>query len=145
MSTYQTDYYSWTQEQATLLREGRLNELDIEHLIEELEDMGKSRSRALESQLARLLAHLLKWAHQPDQRQWSEHSWRASIRNARLEVEEILEENPGLRPSVPDLFRKAYRKGLNWAIAETNLPEATFPQHCPWELSQVLDAEFWPG
>lgn len=142
--TYEQDFYAWALESARGLRERRFADIDIEHIAEELEDMGKSRARALESQLARLLTHLLKWAHQPEQRQRYQHSWRATIDSARLEIEGILEENPGLKPRLPELLGKAYPKGVNGAVAETNLPVATFPQHCPWELQQVLAAKFLP-
>lgn len=141
---YDTDFYTWALEQARLLREGRLSELDIEHLAEEIEDMGKSEARGLQSQLERLIAHLLKWAYQPEQRQTSLNSWQASIDDARSRIEDILLENPGLKPRLPELFRKAYRGGLNWTVSETNLPKATFPADCPWTLEQVLDPDFWP-
>jgi hypothetical protein len=141
--TYEQDFYAWALESARGLRARRFADIDIEHIAEELEDMGKSRSRALESQLARLLAHLLKWAHQPEQRWRYQHSWRAAIDSARLEIEGILEENPGLKPRLPEFLGKAYPKGVKGAVAETNLPEATFPEMCPWELQQVLGSRFY--
>jgi Domain of unknown function DUF29 len=142
--SYEQDFYAWALESARGLRERRFADLDIEHIAEELEDMGKSRARTLESQLARLLTHLLKWTHQPDQRQRYQHSWRATINNARLEIQEILEENPGLKPRLPELFGKAYPKSVNMAVAETNLPESRFPAACPWSLEQVMGEGFWP-
>lgn len=64
--TYDTDIVAWAQEQARLLRAGRFDALDIEHIAEEIEDVGKSEQRELENRMAVLLAHLLKWQHQPD-------------------------------------------------------------------------------
>ena len=58
MTTYTQDFYGWTQDQANLLRTGRLSDLDIENLIEEIETMGRSEKRALESRLNVLLMHL---------------------------------------------------------------------------------------
>jgi|SRR5918992_232327 septal ring factor EnvC (AmiA/AmiB activator) len=142
--TYEQDFYAWALESARGLRERRFADIDIEHIAEELEDMGKSRSRALESQLARLLAHLLKWAHQREHRQRYPHSWRATIDSARLEIEELLEENPSLKPRLPELLGRAYLKGVKRAVVETDLPEDTFPPQCPWDLQRVLDAQFLP-
>lgn len=65
MINYEQDFYGWTMEQAALLKSGRLNELDIQNLIEEVETMGRSEKRALESRLSVLLLHLLKWHYQP--------------------------------------------------------------------------------
>ena len=45
MSIYETDFYLWTQEQATLLREGRLDELDVPNLVEEIDSLGRSHFR----------------------------------------------------------------------------------------------------
>jgi hypothetical protein len=79
---YERDYYGWLEQNARAIREGRLEDVDWANVAEELEDMGKSERRALRSQLALLLAHLLKWSHQPHRRHSSEHSWRATIEHA---------------------------------------------------------------
>jgi hypothetical protein len=68
MINYQTDYYGWTVEQAELLKTGDWQHLDIENLIEEVEAMGRSEKRALESRLVVLVTHLLKWKYQPVRR-----------------------------------------------------------------------------
>jgi hypothetical protein len=141
---YDKDYYGWLTQQAALLRAGRLSEADIEHIAEELEDMGKSEARGLKSQLARLLKHLLKWVHQPDLREQQKNSWRASIRDARRKVRECLEENPSLKPKLPEFFLKSYIDAIDEAVEETNLPESRFPSQCPWTPEQVMDDQFWP-
>jgi hypothetical protein len=145
MSTYDHDFYSWALESAQALRERRFAELDIEHIAEELEDMGQGRKRALESQLTRLITHLLKWHYQPEARPWCGNSWRASIRDARREIQRILRDNPGLKPKLRGAFEDAYTSAVDWAIAETNLPESRFPADCPWSLEQTMDEEFWPS
>jgi hypothetical protein len=65
ITLHDRDFYSWTLQQAGLLREGRLSEADIEHIAEELESMGASERRELTNRLAVLVAHLLKWQFQP--------------------------------------------------------------------------------
>ncbi|WP_338070450.1 DUF29 domain-containing protein [Bathymodiolus platifrons methanotrophic gill symbiont] len=68
MINYNTDFYGWTQEQAALLKAGRLSDLDIDNLLEEVETMGRSEKRELDSRLTVLLIHLLKWQYQPVRR-----------------------------------------------------------------------------
>ena len=97
MISYESDFYGWTQEQAALLRAGRLADLDIENLIEEVETMGRSEKRELESRLTILLLHLLKWKYQEVRRG---RSWELSIIEQRLKFDQILEENPGLKPKL---------------------------------------------
>ena len=97
MISYDKDFYSWTQEQAELLKNGRFSELDIDNLIEEVESMGRSEKRELESRLTILLLHLLKWKYQEVRRG---RSWQLSIDEQRIQFEETLDENPGLKPAI---------------------------------------------
>ena len=91
---YHQDFYGWAQEQAKLLREHRLNELDLENLLEEVESMGKSEKRELESRLEVLLTHLLKWHYQPN---FQGKSWELTIRGQRAKSIRHLKENPSLK------------------------------------------------
>jgi Domain of unknown function DUF29 len=141
---YDTDFYAWTQEQAALLREGAVQDLDLPNLAEEIESLGISQKHALASHLRNLVMHLLKWHYQPSGRQMG-HSWQSSIIHARDEITTILEDLPGLQPSVADLLARRYPAARRLAHTETGLPLATFPAACPWAVEQVLDEDFWPA
>ena len=138
---YERDYYSWALNQARALQERRIEELDWENLAEEVEDLARRDAHSLRSQLARLLAHLLKWQLQPTRRT---NSWRGSIRGARDAIRELLDESPGLKPRLPELFQRAYRAGVNLAVEETNLNESRFPASSPWSFEQAMNENFWP-
>jgi uncharacterized protein DUF29 len=138
---YERDYYTWALEQARALQERRIAELDWENLAEEVGDLGRSEARGLSSQLARLLAHLLKWQLQPTRRT---NRWRGSIRGARDAIREFLDESPGLKPWLPELFEKTYRAGVNQAIEETNLDVSRFPAASPWTFNEAMNEDFWP-
>ena len=139
-SLYELDYYTWALKQERALQERRVEELDWENLAEEVGDLGRSEARNLRSQLARLLAHLLKWQLQPTRRT---NSWRGSIEGARDEIRELLAESPGLKSWLSELFQKAYRAAVNLALAETNLDK--FPASSPWSFDQAMDDDFWPN
>ncbi len=141
MNTHETDFYSWTQEQASLLRQGRLGELDSANLMEEIEDMGRSERRELINRLAVLLAHLLKWQYQPERRS---NSWKSTIKEQRRKVARVLRLNPGLKPDMADSLEDAYGDSVLIAARETGLDENAFPAECPWTVPQALDNEFWP-
>lgn len=141
MISYEQDFYSWTQEQAKLLRSGQLDYLDIPNLIEEIETMGRSEKRELESRLTVLLLHLLKWKYQEIRRS---RSWQLSIDEQRIKFEETLEENPGLKPKLDELLKKAYRLAVIQASRETNLSKSIFPEHCPWQLNQLIKEDYYP-
>lgn len=141
MIAYDQDFYGWTQEQAALLRAGRLTELDIENLIEEVETMGRSEKRALESRLSVLLLHLLKWQYQPSRRG---NSWKFTIAEQRLKFQKVIQQNPGLKPEILTILSDAYEYALLKATHETGLRPDTFPASCPWTLDQLSDSGFYP-
>ena len=138
---YEEDLFAWAAKNAELLRQGRLSEIDVEHIAEELEDMGKSERHALSSHLKVLIAHLLKWCYQPAFRGVS---WQLSIDNARDEIAELLEDSPSLRPSLPDIIERRYPAARKRALRETGLAESVFPRQCPFSLEQLFDEDFWP-
>ena len=138
---YDHDFYAWTNEQASLLRAGKLSEADLEHIAEEIESMGKSEKRELISRLTILLLHLLKWEFQPIRRG---ASWRLSIANTRDALTDHLADNPSLQSVLEASVETAYRRARRDAALETGLSENTFPSTCPWLFSQMMDENFWP-
>lgn len=139
---YEQDFYGWTQEQAELLRSGHLEKIDLEHLIEEIESMGRGEKRELEHRLMALLQHLLKWQFQPSHQG---RSWRLTIQEQRREIPDVLEDNPSLKPALDAVMAKAYAKARKAASQETDIPEITFPEQCQWTFDQAVNPEFFPG
>lgn len=138
---YDRDFYAWANEQAALLRAGKLAAADIEHIAEEIESMGKAEKRELVSRLTLLLLHLLKWQMQPVRRG---ASWRLSIANTRDQLAEHLDDNPSLKSHLDTAMASAYRYARRDAARETSLDIQLFPDPCPWTFAQILDPEFWP-
>src|SRR5271165_5719414 len=95
---YDRDFFAWSREQAELLRAGNLEQADIEHIAEEIDSMGRMEKRELTSRLSVLLLHLLKWRYQPETRG---PSWEAHLRVQRNRLAEHLDDNPSLRPLLP--------------------------------------------
>ena len=140
-SNYDSDFYAWANEQAALLRAGRLGQADIEHIAQEIESMGRTEKRELVGRLRVLLLHLLKWRFRPTGRG---SSWKASIRVQRLDLAEHLKDNPSLKTIVPQAIATAFEGAIIEAADETKLPESAFPAVCPWGFDQLMDARFWP-
>lgn len=141
-ATYDQDLYTWSLEQAALLRARNFDQIDLEHIIEEIEDMSKSEKRALQSFLETLLMHLLKWQYQPA---YQDNSWKFTIIEQRQRIIGHLQENPGLKSKLPDLINKAYGYAITGAVRETGLSVTHFPANCPWTFEEFMDTEFWPG
>jgi hypothetical protein len=141
ISLHEHDFYAWTKQQTDILKSGLFESLDISYLIEELENMGASEKRELGHRLTLLLGHLLKWIYQPERRG---NSWLATIEGQRLELVDLLEDNPSLKYQLDMQFEKAYIKAVLFAVKETNLPKSTFPKESPFTLAQVLDRNYLP-
>ena len=138
---YDRDFYGWANEQATLLRAGKLFAADIVHIAEEIESMGRSEQDQLESRLIVLLLHLLKWQFQPG---LHGNSWRLSIKEQRRKISRHLKRNPSLKSVLSESVNDAYGDALIEAERETGLPEQTFPAECPWTFAQFMAEDFWP-
>ncbi|MBK1617307.1 hypothetical protein CKO42_02330 [Lamprobacter modestohalophilus] len=139
---YDGDFYAWTLQTAQQLRSGQLDQVDLAQVAEEIEDMGKSDRRALESHLKILMLHLLKWQHQPSHRGVS---WRLSIANARDEITAILRDSPSLRPRLDELAASRYPGARKQAILETGLAPSSFPETCPFSVEQLLEEDELPN
>lgn len=141
MSTgYDQDFYTWTQEQAGFLRQGRFDRLDLGNLAAEVESMGKSEQRALASRLAIIIGHLLKLQFQTERTPTNEKSWRASVAAQRAQVTKLLVQNPGLKnPTLmDDALDSAWIDGRDLALGETGLDPALFPKANPFTLDDLL-------
>jgi Domain of unknown function DUF29 len=138
---YQTDFYSWAMAQSELARTRSSNALDWDHVAEELRLLGVSEERELKSRLIVLLAHLLKWAYQPQLRS---RSWTNTIGSQRLALADHMISNPGLKPKVHEAFLSAYIRARLEASSETDLDLSTFPIDPPFTYEQAVDENWVP-
>ncbi len=138
---YAADYYAWVHHQAEALRRGDMAGLDIQHLIDEVESLGRSEERELESRMEQLLMHLLKWQYQPATQG---PSWTGSIREQRRRLDRLFRRMPSLRAKVGEFLADDYEVARELAAAETGLALDRLPEACPYTVVQILDLEWLP-
>ena len=140
---YGQDFFAWVEQTAEILRSQQWEALDLENLIEEVVDLGKSQQRALQSALRLVLSHLLKWKYQPER---CSKSWQVTITRERLNLDELLAESPSLRRFLTDdeWINATYQRARKEAMVETGLSEEKFAIACPFALNQILDLDFYP-
>ena len=138
-AAYEQDFYTWTLDQARLVREGRWAAIDRENVAEEIESLGREQFDKLESALRVLLMHMLKWDHQPERRS---RSWQLSIKAQRVRIDRLLQINPGLKPRVPEAVTHGYELARIEAAQETGLQEGEFPQQCPYSWGDIVGRDF---
>ena len=145
---YETDFYGWTQEQSAKLRalitERSNLDVDLENIAEEIDSLGRSDYRQLVSRLEELDNHLLKLAFSLA---WEpRRQWKISVKGQRIDILELLEESPSLKPHLDEALAKAHRKAAR-SFDDAKLIELTMPplpSTCPFEIDQMLDPEWWP-
>jgi len=138
---YETDIVAWANEQARLVRAGQFELLDLEHIAEEIEDLGKSEQRELASRMTILLAHLLKWQFQPERQG---RSWQIAIRNQRRAIQLHLKQVPSLKAKLDDTecLEIVWGDVVYQASKETGLDN--FPETCLWSIADALSNEWMP-
>lgn len=140
-SLYETDFFSWTQEQAGLIRSGQLDKVDLANVTEEIETLGRAERSALMSSYRLICLHQLKRMFQAERS--DSRSWTQTIVRERNNVEANLEDNPGLKPQRQGLFARAYKHARREAAAETGMAPNGFPVHPPFTLQQIEDETYW--
>ncbi|BDA86287.1 hypothetical protein Sa4125_38290 [Aureimonas sp. SA4125] len=141
-SLYETDLYAWSQDQSARLRAQATTSLDWEHVAEEIESVGESERSEIESRMAVLLTHLLKWQFQPERRS---NSWRGTIHEQRRRINRRIRRSPSLRGHPLEVLDEEYAIARWNAAGETRLSPDTFPADCPFTVSQILDMGYLPG
>ncbi len=142
-TSYEHDFHARALQNARALREGRLSEIDAEHIAEELESMGAAEKRELLNRLQVLMVHLLKHQFQPERRG---KRWLLTIRHQRTGVERLLEQSPSLQHTLTDArVQSVYEKGVKDAVLEADLEAHRIPPDCPYALDQLLDEDYLPN
>ena len=136
---YNTDYIQWVEQTAQQLRERKFDCVDWNNLIEEIEDMGKSQRRAIESLLTRLLEYLLKLSYWKAEKERSGNHWASEIVNFRYQIHKRLQESPSLKPKLESIYAEVFPIALK-SVSKLFL----LPPDAHISLEQVLDEDWFP-
>lgn len=132
---FDMDFYKWLNETENLLKSGRLQELDVENLVEVINQMSKTLERKLESFIIRLIVHIYKWENFPERRS---KSWRFSIISSQKEIKSLLNKNPSLKTKIDYITEEAWDKATDWIVAETNLEYEELPEKSPYDFDYII-------
>ena len=135
---YDQDYYLWLENTVEQLKQKKLNRIDWDNLIEEIESLGKSQKNALESNLRILLMHLLKWQYQRDRRS---NSWSYTITEHNIRINKAFKDSPSLKRYFIEIFADCYQDARKLAAKETGLDINIFPVDCPFSQQDVLNSD----
>ncbi len=140
---YEQDYPEWLGITLNQLQNRDLENIDWEHLIEEIAALGNEQRRKVESYLLRLLIHLLLYNYWSSEKDWSGRGWEKEIDNFRLELDLLLESKV-LYNHFVKILDKIYIKARKNAIRKSELSPEIFPENCPYSLTEILNPEWLP-
>jgi hypothetical protein len=138
---YDEDIYGWSIHTAQLLREKKMDEVDFDNVIEEIEALGRSEKNELISHLTLVISHLLKWEYQPDRRG---NSWVYTIDEQRKQSKFTIRDNPSLKSKLDEILMRSHEIALLKAAKETGINKNMFPKECPYTFEQIIDDGFYP-
>ncbi|MGB5596751.1 MAG: DUF29 domain-containing protein [Crocosphaera sp.] len=141
---YDQDYQLWLETTLEQLRKGEYYQVDWENLLEEIEGMTRSDKRALKSLLTRLFEHFLKLAYWESERDYNQAGWEGEIENFRIQIKDLLEDSPSLKPYLREIFDKAYKDAVRITYKKTRLPSNTFPVSPMANIEKILDESWLP-
>ncbi|MEA5617755.1 DUF29 domain-containing protein [Cronbergia sp. UHCC 0137] len=141
---YDQDFYLWIETTVKLLRERKLEELDIENLLEEIDSMGRSEKKELKTRLIVLIEHLLKLQYWQAEKDDNARGWRNTVIEQRRQIIYTLADSPSLKSILNDLYLGCYTDARNDTLRKYQLPSELFPEQPPFSLLQVLNADFLP-
>ena len=137
-SRYGDDAHAWALELEAFPRGGRFDDLDLVNLA----DVANRDDEALESDLSRVLQHLLQWDRQSERRS---RSWARTIKAHRRTVVRRLISSPSLKSRLGEALAVSDERGRAEALQETDLPDAILPIVNPysWDEAMTRPVE-WP-
>lgn len=141
---YESDFSAWAEQQARLLEERRFDELDLDHLIEEVADLGVSERKTLFSHARQVLLHLLKLEFSPAQ--WPRRNWIDSVVSHRTDLDERLTASlrRELEAAMAAVYARARRDAAK-GLKQDRLTEDALPSECPYTLDQLVDPDWLPA
>jgi hypothetical protein len=141
---YEQDYYLWLDKTINLLENNQFSDLDLENLIEEISSIGKSEKRSLESYLTRLLEHLLKLVYWQSELEYNQRGWKNEIRNFRLQIQQIIEDSPSLKPYLSEIFSSCYQNARKLFLDLSGMAENLVGLAPICTIEQALNEDWFP-
>ncbi|NTW19143.1 MAG: DUF29 domain-containing protein [Aphanizomenon flos-aquae DEX188] len=140
---YETDHYLWIETTLKQLENRDIDNLDWQHLSEEIEALGIEQRRKVESYLKQLLIHLLLCYYWETEKETCQRGWQIEISNFRDELEFSFRSKT-LYNYFLSCLEQVYTKARRQVIQKTGLPTEIFPKQCPFSLEDILNNEYFP-
>jgi hypothetical protein len=119
---YETDFNLWVEKTVEIIKNRDVKNMDWENLLEEIEDMGASQKRALDSYVQRLIEHILKLKYWHSERERNEKGWRSEVVNFRNRINRLLKKNPSLKNYLISEYLDNYQDAISAMSEKFDIP-----------------------
>ncbi len=143
-SLYEKDFYLWITSTIKSLEREQFHELDLTHLIIELESMGKREKRELYSRLLVLIENLLKLQYWEAEKADNYRGWKNTVIEQRKQIEILFRESPSLKSLLPESLPTLYQDAREVFLRKSDLPATIVPIESPFTLKTILDPDYFP-
>lgn len=144
---YENDYHLWLQETLACLEKQNFQQLDLAHLIEEVESLSRRDKRKLESLLTRLLEHLLKLKYWQSEKDDNQGHWQGEIAVFRVQIQRELKASPSLKRYLQEIFPQCYQDARYIISQKTKLGLTQLPADVSTalgDLEEILSPDWLP-
>lgn len=135
---HERDFNLWIEQVKYTLSKRDVSNMDWDNLLDEIDDMGKSEKRSLESYLERLIEHLLKLRYWHQQRDRNYRHWQVEIVNFRNRIKRLLKRSPSLKRYMQEIYLEVYQDAVESQKIEFDIPEDNF-----LELDKILEKDYF--
>ncbi|NEP56901.1 MAG: DUF29 domain-containing protein [Symploca sp. SIO2G7] len=139
---YKIDDHLWLEQTIRLIKENRLDLLDLENLIEELEELGRREKHKVVSILRQIVVHLLLLQYWQQEFEYNQNHWRGEIATFRVQLHRLLTTN--LKNYLWENLEEIYQEAVFIVSQKTGLELTLFPESCSYQLEQLLDLHWLP-
>ncbi len=127
MTNYETDFYTWLQQQAEFIRNGQIDKLDLPNIAEELESLARNERYKLGEHIQAVMRCLIKWKFRLDAR---DRECLGELVGQRADIERLLETSPSLSEDLPSIIAQEWKWGRKIFALETGWPKERIPEQC---------------
>lgn len=135
---YDRDFNLWVEETLKAIKNRDFENMDWDNLLDEIDDMGKSEKRSLESYLQRLIEHILKLRYWESEKERNSKHWQSEIINFRNLIKRLLKRNPSFNRYMDNVYQELFQDAIARLKIEFEIPSDSFV-----ELEAILKDDYF--
>ena len=135
---YDRDFNLWIEKTKEAIQNRDFENMDWDNLLDEIDDMGKSEKRSLDSYMQRLIEHILKLKYWNSEVERCRKGWQQEVVNFRNRIKRIIKKNPSLNNYLKSEYSDIYQDAIATMVFDFEIPEDDFV-----EVEQIMQDDYF--